>query len=168
MGDEQQRQAQRFLELVKQVHHLRLNRYVQGRDGFVAHDELRLENKCSRNADALPLPARELVRIARHVIGIEAHAAQPVARFLSDVGSGKRGVELDPFADDLAHRHARIQGRVRILEDHLHPAGVALKVRRLVLRWQRLAIVGDDTAGLVVQAKHGLAECGLARAALAH
>ncbi len=45
------------------------------------------------------------------------------------------------FADDFAHRHAWIQRRVRVLEDHLHALRVALKVvRRVLLRQQFAAI----------------------------
>ena len=168
VGDEQQRQAQRLLELVEQVHHLRLHRHVQRRDGFVADHELRFQHQCPGDADALPLPAGELVRIARHVVRVQPHPAQPLADLLADVRSGQAAVQLQPLADDLADGHARVQGRVRVLEDHLHPARVALEVPGLVLRRQRFAIVDHFAAGLVVQAEHRLAERGLARAAFAH
>ena len=53
------------LQLQQQLHDLRLNRDVQRRHGFVGDDERRVERQRARDADALPLAAAELVRIAR-------------------------------------------------------------------------------------------------------
>jgi hypothetical protein len=57
MRDEQHREAEALLEILEQVEHLRLNRDVQGRDGLVRNDEVRLDGQRPRDADALALPA---------------------------------------------------------------------------------------------------------------
>ena len=63
VGDEQQRETQRFLQFVQQVHHLRLHGHVEGGDRLVADDELRLQHQRPGDADALALAAGKLVRI---------------------------------------------------------------------------------------------------------
>lgn len=45
------------LEIEKQVKHLRLNRFVEGRDRFVKNDQPWLEGEGTRNIDALTLAA---------------------------------------------------------------------------------------------------------------
>ena len=62
VGDEEIRQVEVLLERQQQVQDLRLYRDVERRDGLVANDELRAERECPRDADALTLTARELVR----------------------------------------------------------------------------------------------------------
>ena len=49
--------------LAHQVEDLRLDRDVERRDGLVGDDQLRIERERAGEADALALPARELVRI---------------------------------------------------------------------------------------------------------
>jgi hypothetical protein len=65
---------------------LGLHRHVERRDRFVADDELRPHDQRARNADALPLPARELVRVARRVAALEPYAREPVADGLANLG----------------------------------------------------------------------------------
>src|SRR6185295_10605989 len=52
------------LELDEQIEYLRLNRHVEGGHGLVANQQQRFEHERTRNADALPLSARKLVRKA--------------------------------------------------------------------------------------------------------
>ena len=77
-------------------------------------------------------------------------------------------MQREPFADDLAHGHARVERRVGVLKDHLHAAGVALEIPGPVTLGQHLAAVADRAAGLVVETDQGLAVGGLAAAALAY
>ena len=63
VGDEEIRQLQPRLQVQEQLHHLRLNRDVQRRHGFVGDDERGVERQRARDADALALAAAELVRI---------------------------------------------------------------------------------------------------------
>ena len=56
----------------KQIQDLRADRDVERADRLVADDQVRLERERARDADALALAARELVRIAAHELRIDA------------------------------------------------------------------------------------------------
>ena len=60
------------LQLLDQVDDLRLDRHVERRDRLVGDDEVRIGGQRARDADALLLPAGELVRIA-----VDEPLAQP-------------------------------------------------------------------------------------------
>ena len=70
--DEQIGQLQLLLQIHQQVDDLRLNRHVERRDRFVGDDERRVQRERARHADALPLAAAELVRIALEMRRLEA------------------------------------------------------------------------------------------------
>ena len=74
MGNKQIGQLERFLNVLHQIDYLRLNRYIQGTDGFVAHDEFRMKRYRSRNAHTLALAAGKLVRIPQDMLGTQPHA----------------------------------------------------------------------------------------------
>ncbi len=61
MRDEQVSETELVLQILQQIEYLGLNRHVECRDGFVEDDELRFECECASDADALSLPAGELV-----------------------------------------------------------------------------------------------------------
>src|SRR5713226_3311138 len=72
---------------------------------------------------ALALAARELVRVAAQVVGVETdrleqvhHALLPLALVLGQL------VDDERLSDDRADRHARVERRVGVLEDDLHVA----------------------------------------------
>ncbi|MMZ67459.1 hypothetical protein D1872_300470 [compost metagenome] len=62
MRDEHIGQAELLLQVLHEVQYLGLYGYVQRRNRLVAYDELRIERQRARNANPLPLPAREFVR----------------------------------------------------------------------------------------------------------
>src|SRR4051794_3586129 len=62
--DEKISETKARLKVFEQVDDLRLDRDIECRHRLVAYDERRLHRERSRNAHALALPARELVRIA--------------------------------------------------------------------------------------------------------
>ena len=72
VGDEDVGQAELALELLEQVQDLRLDRHVERGHRLVADDEVRLEDERPGDADALPLAARELVRVAPRVVRLRA------------------------------------------------------------------------------------------------
>ena len=113
-------EAEALLQLLQQVHHLRLNGDIQGGDGLVADDEGGLEHERPRHADALALAAGELVRVAVGEGGVEAHRLQQRLDVRPQARARRRPVLAQRLADDAAHRHARIQAVLRVLEDHLH------------------------------------------------
>src|SRR4051812_25304718 len=138
VGDEDDRQPELALKVTQQVQDLRLDRDVEGRDGFVGDDQLGIERKGAGDADALALAARELVREAVVVLGVEPDLLhqlldlrlQPAARL-----AVVEAVDAERLADDRADRLARVERRVRVLEDHLH-----LATERLELALERPAM----------------------------
>ena len=63
------------LHVVEEVEHLRLHRDVEGRDGLVGDQHLRLHGERAGDGDALALAAGELVRVAVERVGREADEA---------------------------------------------------------------------------------------------
>jgi hypothetical protein len=59
--DEEVGECKVALEIFEQIEDLRLNRDVEGRDRFVADDQLRVERKRAGDADPLSLAAGEFV-----------------------------------------------------------------------------------------------------------
>ena len=73
--DEQVGQVQLVLQVLQQVEDLGLDRHVERRDGLVRHDQPRVEGEGPGHADPLALAARELVRVAVEVLGVQARPA---------------------------------------------------------------------------------------------
>src|SRR5579859_2809816 len=122
VSDEEVSQAELSLEITEQIQNLRLDRYVEGRDRFVADDELWVEHERPRDADPLALAAAELVRVTPGVLGAKADQGHDLAD--RDVALGIRAdiVDDESFADDVTHRHARVERAVGILKYDLHIA----------------------------------------------
>ena len=59
---------------------LALDDDVERRRRLVHHDQLRLERERHRDDDALPHPARELVRVRAHAVTVDADELEQVAR----------------------------------------------------------------------------------------
>src|SRR5438309_68852 len=72
--------------------------------------------------DPLAPPARELVREAVPVLGAQPHRPEQLGDALLAVPAPVEPVDPEGLADDVTHRHARVQRRVRVLEDDLHLA----------------------------------------------
>src|SRR3954447_3783106 len=168
--DEDDREAELALEVAEEVEDLGLDRDVERRHRLVRDDQLRLERERARHADALALAARELVREAVVVLGVQPDLLhqllhlrlQPAARL-----AVVEAVDAERLADDRADRLARVERRVRVLEDHLH-----LATERLELALREAgdvpAAVLDRPAGRVEQAGDQARRGGLAAAGLPH
>ena len=61
-----------LLQIQEEIDDLSLDGNIEGAHGLVADDERRIRRESARDADALALPAAELVRKAPH--GVGAHA----------------------------------------------------------------------------------------------
>ena len=122
MCDEDVREAEVALQRLEQVHDLCADRDVERGHRLVEDDQLRVERERTRDADALPLPARELVREAVRVLWREADGAQQLVDALLALVAALVAVDTERLADDVAHGHARVQRCVRILKDDLHLA----------------------------------------------
>src|SRR6185436_17217106 len=84
-----------------------------------------------RDADALPLAAGKLMWVAGGVLRQQADLLEQLAharlalRLVAD-----DAVHLERLGDDLADGHARVERRIRVLEDHLHLAPHAAQLAR--------------------------------------
>jgi hypothetical protein len=122
MGDEEIGQVELRLELLEQVDHLGLNGHVERADRLVADNELRFQRERSGNSDALTLAAAELVRVAVRKVRVQPDDAEHLPDFLFFLLASHDVVDLQWLGDDGSDRHAGVQRRKRILEDHLHVA----------------------------------------------
>ena len=155
------------LQVPKQVDDLGLHADIERRDGFVADQELGLNDECSGNADALALAAGKLVRVAVDVFGKQAHPLEQSLHPRRDFALRQVWfMGHERFGDDLASRHPGIQRTQGILEDHLHvaaqePAFCGIQRQKIPALPQRPAPGGgycpDQGAG-----KGGLAGSALA------
>src|SRR5436309_2502074 len=109
MRDEQICQPELLLQVLEQVHDLRLNRYVERRHRLIAHDKLRIERKRPRDADPLALPAREFVRIAAAMLGFESDKSQQFSYAIAPAASIANAMDDERFLDDLTGCHSRVE-----------------------------------------------------------
>ncbi len=100
VADEQVGQAELLLQVLQQVHDLRLDRHVQRRDRLVADDELGVQRQRAGDADALALAAGELVRIAVGEVAVQADRIQQLVDPVALFGLGQPGVFVQRLADD--------------------------------------------------------------------
>jgi hypothetical protein len=145
--DEEIGEAELLLEVAQQVQHLRLDRDVERRGGLVADEELRLDRERARDADALALAARELVRVADHEARVDLHARQKASHALGALGLvGADAVDLHALGHEVAHAHARVERGHRVLEHDLDPA--SQRAQRGTRQRQQVLALEEDAAGL--------------------
>jgi len=108
-----------FLEVLQQIEGLRLDGDVQGGNGLVADHQLRVERQGAGDADALTLTAGKGVWEAPHVLRVESDDAEELCHAILQFVAFDAEVHRKGLADNIEQRHARVQGAVRILEDHL-------------------------------------------------
>src|SRR5581483_4783031 len=119
-----------------------------------------------RDPDALPLPAGELVRIPVREVGVEADRLEQVADAALAVAARPLAVDEHRLLDDLPDRHARVERRVRILEDDLHLLAQLAQVVP-ARRRQLVAHEADGAAGRLQQLQDAVPGRRLAGAGLA-
>src|SRR5476651_1477848 len=134
MRDHDQRQAKLLLQRLEQVDDLGLHGDIERRDGFIADYQLGLTGQRPRDANTLPLPARKLMRITFGVTGLQPDRAQQIGYTMLECSPFRETMQRDRLANDLPHRHARIQRSKRVLKDDLHltaqtPHGLSAKMR---------------------------------------
>ena len=78
-----------------------------------------------RDPDPLALAAGELVREAVVVLGVEPDPLEQLVDRVAYAAAVDDPVQAQRVADDLGDPLARVQRRVRVLEDHLHLASAA-------------------------------------------
>ncbi len=168
VGDEDVGEAEPLLQFLEQVHDLRLDRDVERRHRLVAEDQRRLQGQRAGDADALALSAREFMRIAVGHIGQQAHHVEQLGDLLA-IGGASTGqaVDLERFADDLRHLHARVQRTERILVDHLHASPDRPHAGTVVIG-NVLTLEHDLARGDVEHLEHGETGRALSAAGLTH
>src|SRR6185295_12123500 len=106
-------------EPIEQIHDLGLNGNVEGGNRLVRYNEIRVDCERSSDTDTLALPAGKLMRIAFKKTTAETNHLHQILYALS-LGFPARQLEgFQGLADDLADCHARIQGSIWLLKDHL-------------------------------------------------
>ena len=104
------------------------DRHVERRRRLVGDDDARIERDRAGDADALALAAGEGVRIALHRQPGRGRPAPSARRRVSSSRAARDAGDEQRLADDLLHRHARIERGERILEDQPHSRWHALKL----------------------------------------
>jgi len=111
-----------FLEVLKEVDDLCLDRDIKGGERFVADDELGLEGKSPGNAEALALAAAEFMGIAAEVFRLQPDHLHQVPDPVPAFAGASHAVDGQRFADDAACGLARIERGIGVLENDLHPS----------------------------------------------
>lgn len=76
VGDEQIGALMRLFQLNEQIENGSLHRDVQGRDGLIADDKVRLTRKGARNGDALLLSPAQLIGVAVRIAAVQPHGLE--------------------------------------------------------------------------------------------
>ena len=166
--DEDQSQTDLILQIHQQVDDLRLNGHVQGRDRFIADDQLGRADDRTGDADTLGLPAGEFVGVALREIGGQADQAQGFYGAGVQFGTGQTGFkDGQRTRDDAAKRHAPVKGGDRVLKNDLQfrpPAAQGVGGHRSHI----LTLPQHGAGGRFDQPQHGAAQGGFATAAFAN
>ena len=166
VGDEQEGDPVLALQPGDQVQHLRAHRNVQRRDRLVGDDQLRVQRQGARDADALPLPAGKLVRVAVEHVAAHADHLQQLLDLAVALGGRADAVYVQRLTNGLRDRAARAQRGEGVLEDDLHLAA-HLEPARGRGRGQVLALEDHLAAGRLLQLQDRAAKRRLAAARLA-
>ena len=117
------------LQLAQQLDDVRLHRDVEGRQDLVAEHQPRPCRKRAGDRDALPLAARELVRVAAGEGRVEPHVLERLAHAVSARLAAQPEEQLQRTTHDLVHALARVERGIRVLEDELDLAPHVLAAR---------------------------------------
>ena len=166
VGDEQDPKAERRLQLTQKLDDAGLDGNVQRRQDFIAEQHVRIHDQCPCDRNPLPLAAGELVGEATDGGQRQPHLME---RFLDAMPYDRRFkiVERsDGVRQDLADPMTGVERAVRVLEDHLQPASLAM---RSVpgQGTERLAVQADGAARGRQEAANSLRNCRFAAPGLA-
>ena len=156
VGDEDDRRSGALLQLVHQVEDLGLDGDVEGGGRLVGNEKARVAGHRHRDHHPLPEPSGELERVLpraprglRHPHELEGRDRRRERR-----GPPEALVDLDRLRDLAPHRHQRVQGRHRLLEDH--GDGVAADVAHRGLgEAEEVAPAEPDAARLHLRRRRG-------------
>ena len=120
VGDEDIGEMPTALEFLQEVQDLGLDGDVQGRDGFVGHDQLGVEGERPGQPDPLTLAAREFMGIELGCLGTQTHLAHEAPGPLQALGRCTDVLDDEGLFDDRTHPHPRVERGIGILEHQLH------------------------------------------------
>ena len=129
------------------------DRDVEHADRLVGKDDLGLDGERARDRYALPLPARELVRVLLGDLPRwnEPDRVQQLVDALVDLRGRHDAVDPERSLDVVADGLHRVERPERILEDHLHLRAVAKDVPLAPCTRDVAAVEDDRTVARVVQ-----------------
>src|SRR5262245_527320 len=126
MRNEKVGQVHLLLQFLQKIDNLCLNRNIQGGDGLVADNKFRVHSQGASDTDALALPATKLVRVTVVMILAETHLPEQFDHPVAFGSAPSEFVNFQPFTDDIADAHPRVQRRIGILKNDLHlPSRIA-------------------------------------------
>ncbi|MOA20668.1 hypothetical protein D3C78_1411240 [compost metagenome] len=120
MTDKNQSQTTRFHQIVQQPQHLQTHRHVERGGRFIGDHQIRVSDQHHRNHDALPLPARNLMRIeVIHPLRLaDAHHIQHLQHFGFGLRFAPRMVRQPGFSNLITDANHWIERVFRVLHDH--------------------------------------------------
>src|SRR3954452_2334978 len=151
------------LQVDQQVDHLRLDRYVERRHRLVAHDQAGAQRQRAGDADALALPARELVRIVVHLVGPQSDLLEQLGYARALLLARRQPMNGKRLANDIARGHARVERSKRVLKDDLHRTPVRTQFALAEVS-DLLAVEPDAAAGGFDQSQDAARHRGFAAA----
>ena len=111
-----------FAQVHQKIDDLCLDGNVQSADWLVADDQAGPQRNGSRDADALPLAAGEFVRITVHALVVQTDFPHEADGGVMRCFFFQKFMMLKTFRDKFHGGHARIERRIRVLENHLAAA----------------------------------------------
>jgi hypothetical protein len=165
VADEQVGDLQPLLQVLEQAEDARLDADVQRRHRLVQDQDLRAERQGPGDADPLPLPAGELVRIPARPGRVQVHGLHQPGH-LGQRGPVAHALHDHRLGDDVPHPAARVQRGVRVLEHDLQVPAQCAEFARALMQ-QVLAAECDLAAGRLDQPQDAPPGGGLAAAGLA-
>ena len=171
VGDEEHADGAFGLQLLEQVHDLRLDAHVERAGGLVEDEQRRIVGERGGDHHALLHAAAELVRVALGRAGGQADAGEQLA----DPGRGlglAHAVHAQALAHLVAHADDGVERVHRALEDHGHAAPADLLAELLIVH--RAQVVAgeadaapDDRSVMRQQSHQRDGQAGLATAGFA-
>lgn len=129
--DEKTGKAISVLHLREQIEHLCPDRNIQCRNRLIGDNKRGSPHKGPRYGNTLALATRKLVRITLRKVSAEPNFFQDFLHARLPFFMAHVGHETQSFPHDFCNPHARVEGRIRILEDHLAIQPILNPVRRI-------------------------------------
>ena len=109
-----------LLNLFQKIHDFLLHRNIQRACCFIANQQRRMPQQCSGNTDSLAFPSADLRWIFGEIAHRKVHTFQNLFTLPFSFCFRNFSVIKQCVIQILPNRHLRIQGRFRILKNHLH------------------------------------------------